>query len=117
MGTKDLLLAIDNGTQSLKALIFDPEGQLIAKLKKSSPLSPIIPSIPPGQSKTPKFFGRHFVVPATGFGTSNQLFAIALPAWRSPRNGAPSSMSIIMVNRFVPPCFGLINVKPMANLR
>jgi len=31
MGTKDLLLAIDNGTQSLKALIFDPEGQLIAK--------------------------------------------------------------------------------------
>jgi sugar (pentulose or hexulose) kinase len=28
---KDLLLAIDNGTQSLKALIFDLEGQLIAK--------------------------------------------------------------------------------------
>ena len=31
MGTKDLILAIDNGTQSLKALIFDPQGQLIAK--------------------------------------------------------------------------------------
>ena len=28
---KDLLLAIDNGTQSLKALIFDLEGQLVAK--------------------------------------------------------------------------------------
>ncbi|MDJ0817993.1 MAG: FGGY-family carbohydrate kinase [Desulfobacterales bacterium] len=28
---KDLLLAIDNGTQSLKALIFDLEGQLLAK--------------------------------------------------------------------------------------
>ena len=31
MLTKDLLLAIDNGTQSLKALIFDLEGQLLAK--------------------------------------------------------------------------------------
>ncbi len=31
MSEKDLLLAIDNGTQSLKALIFDLEGQLIAK--------------------------------------------------------------------------------------
>ena len=31
MGTKDLILAIDNGTQSLKAIIFDPQGQLIAK--------------------------------------------------------------------------------------
>jgi sugar (pentulose or hexulose) kinase len=27
----DRLLAIDNGTQSLKALVFDPEGQLLAK--------------------------------------------------------------------------------------
>ncbi len=31
MSTKDLLLAIDNGTQSLKALVFDPAGQLLAK--------------------------------------------------------------------------------------
>jgi sugar (pentulose or hexulose) kinase len=31
MSTKDLILAIDNGTQSLKALIFDPAGQLQAK--------------------------------------------------------------------------------------
>lgn len=28
---KDLLLAIDNGTQSLKALVFDPEGRLVAR--------------------------------------------------------------------------------------
>ena len=28
---KDLLLAIDNGTQSLKALIFDLQGRLLAK--------------------------------------------------------------------------------------
>ncbi|MGD8344715.1 MAG: FGGY family carbohydrate kinase, partial [Desulfobacterales bacterium] len=29
--TKDLILAIDNGTQSLKAIIFDTTGQLLAK--------------------------------------------------------------------------------------
>ncbi|MBW2583509.1 MAG: FGGY-family carbohydrate kinase [Deltaproteobacteria bacterium] len=32
MGEKDLLLAIDNGTQSLKALIFDLKGRLMAKV-------------------------------------------------------------------------------------
>lgn len=31
MGNRDLLLSIDNGTQSLKALIFDLEGELVAK--------------------------------------------------------------------------------------
>ncbi len=31
MSTKDLILAIDNGTQSLKALVFDLEGHLLAK--------------------------------------------------------------------------------------
>lgn len=31
MPTKDLILAIDNGTQSLKALIFDAAGKLLAK--------------------------------------------------------------------------------------
>ena len=31
MNNKDLLLAIDNGTQSIKALIFDLEGRIVAK--------------------------------------------------------------------------------------
>ncbi len=30
MNNKDLILAIDNGTQSLKALVFDPDGALVA---------------------------------------------------------------------------------------
>ena len=34
MTTKDLLLAIDNGTQSLKAMIFDGAGQMLAISKK-----------------------------------------------------------------------------------
>ena len=31
MSKKDLILAIDNGTQSLKALVFDGIGTLLAK--------------------------------------------------------------------------------------
>ena len=31
MNNKDLILAVDNGTQSLKAMIFDFEGNLVAK--------------------------------------------------------------------------------------
>ncbi|MCD4717254.1 MAG: carbohydrate kinase, partial [Desulfobacterales bacterium] len=31
MNDKDLILAIDNGTQSLKALVFDLEGRLLTK--------------------------------------------------------------------------------------
>ncbi|HDZ90220.1 MAG: FGGY-family carbohydrate kinase [Deltaproteobacteria bacterium] len=31
MNTRDLILTIDNGTLSLKALIFDPQGELLAK--------------------------------------------------------------------------------------
>jgi len=31
MSTKNLILAIDHGTQSIRALVFDPQGQLIAK--------------------------------------------------------------------------------------
>jgi sugar (pentulose or hexulose) kinase len=35
---KDLLLSIDNGTQSLKALVFDPEGRLL--FKQAEPFTP-----------------------------------------------------------------------------
>ena len=42
---KDLLLAIDNGTQSLKAIIFDPDGRLLAKQ--------VTPIDPPYFSKRP----------------------------------------------------------------
>ncbi len=45
MNNKDLLLAIDNGTQSMKALVFDLEGQLIA--------AQIVPFKPPYFSTHP----------------------------------------------------------------
>ena len=31
--SRDLILAIDNGTQSLRALLFDPQGSLLAKAR------------------------------------------------------------------------------------
>ena len=46
MNGKDLLLAIDNGTQSLKALVFDPEGELLAK--EMVPFDPPYVSAHPG---------------------------------------------------------------------
>jgi sugar (pentulose or hexulose) kinase len=45
MKNRDLLLAIDNGTQSMKALVFDAKGYLVAKH--------IVPFEPPYVSKHP----------------------------------------------------------------
>ena len=45
MNNKDLILAIDNGTQSLKALVFDPDGALVAM--------EMVPFKPPYFSKHP----------------------------------------------------------------
>ncbi|MBN1829359.1 MAG: FGGY-family carbohydrate kinase, partial [Deltaproteobacteria bacterium] len=46
MGDRDLILAIDNGTQSIKTLVFDREGNLVAG--KSIPFSPPYHSRHPG---------------------------------------------------------------------
>jgi sugar (pentulose or hexulose) kinase len=51
---KDLLLAIDNGTQSLKALIFDPEGQLLAK--ELVPFQPYYSDKPTWAEQDPEVF-------------------------------------------------------------
>ncbi len=44
--SKDLILAIDNGTQSVRALLFDPEGTLLAKSRV--PIDPPYTSSAPG---------------------------------------------------------------------
>ncbi len=38
MSAKDLILSIDNGTQSVRALVFDLEGRLVAK--RVAPIKP-----------------------------------------------------------------------------
>jgi len=54
LATKDLILAIDNGTQSLKALIFDLEGQLLAK--EMVPFTPYFSDQPGWAEQDPEIF-------------------------------------------------------------
>ncbi len=54
MITKDLILAINNGTQSLKALIFDLEGQLLAK--EMVPFTPYFSDQPGWAEQDPEVF-------------------------------------------------------------
>jgi len=54
MGQKDLLLAIDNGTQSLRALIFDLHGRLLAK--QLVPFTPYFSEQPAWAEQDPDVF-------------------------------------------------------------
>ena len=54
MDNKDLLLTVDNGTQSLKALIFDLEGQLL--LKQVVPFIPYFSAQPAWAEQDPDVF-------------------------------------------------------------
>ena len=54
MSEKDLLLAIDNGTQSLKALIFDLQGRLLAK--ELVPFTPYFSEQPAWAEQDPNVF-------------------------------------------------------------
>ncbi len=52
--TKDLLLAIDNGTQSVRALLVDPQGNLIAKARV--PIEPYFSDAPGLAEQHPEVF-------------------------------------------------------------
>ncbi len=52
--TKDLILAIDNGTQSARALLFDLEGQLLAKSRV--PIEPYFSTAPGLAEQQPQVF-------------------------------------------------------------
>jgi sugar (pentulose or hexulose) kinase len=54
MTTRDLILAIDNGTQSLKALVFDLEGRLLAK--ESVSFRPYVSPKPTWAEQDPEVF-------------------------------------------------------------
>jgi sugar (pentulose or hexulose) kinase len=51
---RDLILAIDNGTQSVRALLFDPSGNLIAKYRV--PLVPYYSTEPGRAEQDPEYF-------------------------------------------------------------
>ena len=52
--TRDLILAIDNGTQSVRALIFDPRGNLVAKSRV--PIEPYFATAPGLAEQHPEVF-------------------------------------------------------------
>lgn len=52
--TRELILAIDNGTQSVRALLFDPQGNLLAKSRV--PIEPYTSSAPGLAEQQPEVF-------------------------------------------------------------
>jgi sugar (pentulose or hexulose) kinase len=52
--SKDLVLAIDNGTQSVRALVFDPQGNLLAKTRV--PIEPYYSTKPGYAEQDPQVF-------------------------------------------------------------
>jgi len=64
MATKDLILAIDNGTQSVRALIFDLQGNLVAKSR--IPLEPYFSDQPGWAEQSPDYFWSQFSLACQG---------------------------------------------------
>ena len=62
--TKDLILAIDNGTQSLKALVFDATGQLLAK--EAVTFRPYYSEQPAWAEQDPEIFWKALVKACQG---------------------------------------------------
>jgi sugar (pentulose or hexulose) kinase len=72
MDHKDLLLAIDNGTQSLKALIFDLEGQLLAK--ELVPFTPYFSKQPTWAEQDPDVFWQALCRASQGLWRQHQRY-------------------------------------------
>lgn len=97
MKTKDLILAIDNGTQSLKALIFDPTGQLLAK--EAVPFTPYFSEQPAWAEQHPDIFWDALVQACQGLWQrqaidKNRIAGVALTTQRGSvvnvdKNGKP----------------------------
>lgn len=64
---KDLLLAIDNGTQSVRALVFDLQGNLLAKSRV--PLQAYISSQPGWAEQEPQYYWEQLALACQGLWT------------------------------------------------
>jgi sugar (pentulose or hexulose) kinase len=85
MQSKDLILAIDNGTQSLKALIFDAQGQLQAK--EAVTFDPYFSEYPAWAEQHPTVFWKALVEACQGIWNhhhvdKDRLAAVALTTQR-----------------------------------
>jgi sugar (pentulose or hexulose) kinase len=64
MGARDLILSLDNGTQSLKALVFDLEGRLVAK--EQVPFEPYFSKHPGWAEQDPEVFWQALTTACQG---------------------------------------------------
>ncbi len=116
MSEKDLLLAIDQGTQSARALLFDPHGQLVAKAR--IPIEPYFSPQPGWAEQHPEVFW-HAICQACqklwhspdeiqeGYALSTlrqRLAAVALTTQRASvvnldRNGQPLRPAILWLDQ------------------
>lgn len=71
MGQKDLLLAIDNGTQSLKAMAFDLAGQLLAIVK--IPFEPYFSTHPGWAEQDPEMYWRTLCAACQGLWNDRRI--------------------------------------------
>ena len=85
----DRLLAIDVGTQSVRAMVFDPAGNLLARTKV--PIEPYVAGpARAAASRTRSSTGEPSPMPATGCGPNPRVAGTRLPALRSRPSAAPS---------------------------
>ncbi len=100
------LIAIDNGTQSVRALVFDPRGNLIARQR--IPIEPYTPSAPGLAEQDPEVFWRAVCEACRGLWSQgvdkSSLAAVALTTQRSTvinvdRNGRPLRPAIVWLDQ------------------
>jgi sugar (pentulose or hexulose) kinase len=100
------LLAIDNGTQSVRALVFDPRGYIVAKQRV--PIEPYYSSAPGLAEQDPEVFWRAVCEACQGLWAQgvdkSSLAAVALTAQRSTvinldKNGKPLRPAIVWLDQ------------------
>jgi len=100
------LLAIDNGTQSVRALVFDPRGNIVAKQRV--PIEPYYSTAPGLAEQDPEVFWRAVCEACQGLWAQgvdkSSLAAVALTAQRSTlinldKNGRPLRPAIVWLDQ------------------
>lgn len=117
--TKDLILAIDNGTQSVRALVFDAQGNLLAKSRV--PIEPYFSTSPGLAEQDPDLFWRALCDACqqlwqTSAIDKSRLAGVSLTTQRSTvinldKSGKPLRPAIVWLDQRRTP-----NLKPLGGL-
>ena len=107
MDTKDLLLAIDNGTQSLKALVFDLQGRLLAR--EQVKFTPYFSAHPGWAEQDPEVFWQALCQACQGVWShhqvdKNRIAGVALTTQRGTvinvdKNGKPLRPAMLWLDQ------------------